>query len=39
MNEIVEDERGLIGWKVKKNPKDEEEEPEPPSGDEPSEDE
>lgn len=28
MNEIVEDDRGLIGWKVKKNPKDEEEEPE-----------
>ena len=28
MNEMVEDDRGLIGWKVKKNPKDAEEEPE-----------
>ena len=27
LNEIVEDDRGLIGWKVKKNPKDSEEEP------------
>ena len=28
MNEIVEDDRGLIGWKVHMNPKDTEEEPE-----------
>lgn len=28
MNEIVEDDRGLIGWKVKKNPKDTKESPE-----------
>ena len=28
MNEIVEDDRGLIGWKIKKNPNDAEEEPE-----------